>query len=427
MNQIKTSCHYFYHLNFNKLSKLTDFLKQYQELTRFFIDYFWNNKIEFTINNEQKFFDIKNDCLEVPKMLSRVLSIYDKKDLSERAVKCAVNQALGIIRSRVDKRRRLIYTRNKLKFEGKRTRHINNLLKKKPIIKPEPKIINAELNSICIKFEKSDHISFDGVLTLSSIGKKFGKIIIPINFNKHSNKINGQLKKSFLLSKDRVYFRWERGDVKKKEDGKTVGLDTGIRKIATLSNNICSPIKDPHGANLSDILKKIVRRKRGSKRFKKALEHRNNFINYSINRINFIGIKQINLENISNFRHKKNVGKFLTYFTEGQIKKKIINLANEHGVHVQLQDSFYRSQRCSNCGYVHRNNRDGELFSCKHCGFQTDADLNASLNHEQILPSAKVMRCYSEINRTGFYWKKSGFYDLNNLELAVPGIRKVLC
>ena len=90
-----------------------------------------------------------------------------------------------------------------------------------------------------------------------------------------------------------------------------------------------------------------------------------------------------------------------------------------------MQDSYYRSQRCSSCGYVHYKNRDGELFRCKHCGFQTDADYNASCNHEQELPSAKaIFRCYSGINRTGFYWKGSGFYDLNNLEFAVPDQRK---
>lgn len=426
MNQIKSSCHYFPHLNSNKLLNLNEFLTQYQKLTNYFIDYLWNNKITFTIKSEQRFFDIKNDYLEIPTMLSSVGLIYDKMDLSERAVKCSLTQALGIIRSRVDKRRKIIYVKNKLKSEGKRTRHINNLLKKNVITKPKPKEINAELNSNCIKFEKSNNIKFDCVLILSSIGKKFGKIIIPINFNKHSNKLNGQLKNSFLLSKDRVYFRWEQELIKKKEEGIIAGLDTGIRKIATLSNNTFSAIKDSHGKTLSDILKKISRRKKGSKGFKKAIDHRDNFINYAINSINFEGIKQINLENISNFRYKKNVGKFLNYFTEGQIKKRIIEKATENGVQIKLQDSFYRSQRCSKCGYVHQNNRDGELFRCKHCGFQTDADLNASSNHEQKLPSAKVIyRCCSGINRTGFYWKESGFYDLNNLELAVPDKKKV--
>ncbi len=40
----------------------------------------------------------------------------------------------------------------------------------------------------------------------------------------------------------------------------------------------------------------------------------------------------------------------------------------------------YTSQTCSRCGFVHRENRRGEVYQCTSCGIVLDADFNASLN-----------------------------------------------
>ena len=40
----------------------------------------------------------------------------------------------------------------------------------------------------------------------------------------------------------------------------------------------------------------------------------------------------------------------------------------------------YTSQQCSNCGFTDRGNRDGELFRCLSCGYQANADVQASRN-----------------------------------------------
>ena len=130
-------------------------------------------------------------------------------------------------------------------------------------------------------------------------------------------------------------------------------------------------------------------------------------------------IRKINLEKVSNFRHRKNVGKFLNYSGEALIRSKLIDFAEEHGVLVTLQNSAYRSQRCSQCGFVYSANRKGKLFSCKHCSFQADADYNASCNHEQNLPSATALR-YLLDKPKKFFWKAEGFFDLKGSELTVP-------
>jgi len=37
-------------------------------------------------------------------------------------------------------------------------------------------------------------------------------------------------------------------------------------------------------------------------------------------------------------------------------------------------------KNAQNCGYVHRDNRQGERFICIKCGFKEDADVNGALN-----------------------------------------------
>jgi len=53
------------------------------------------------------------------------------------------------------------------------------------------------------------------------------------------------------------------------------------------------------------------------------------------------------------------------------------------GHQVVYIDPAYTSQRCSRCGHTEPANRRGSWFRCRRCGFQLDADLNASRNLAQ--------------------------------------------
>ena len=58
------------------------------------------------------------------------------------------------------------------------------------------------------------------------------------------------------------------------------------------------------------------------------------------------------------------------------------------GVPVVLVDPKHTSQQCSACGHVARSNRRSQArFSCKQCGYTTNADVNAACN---IRSRAKV-------------------------------------
>lgn len=44
-------------------------------------------------------------------------------------------------------------------------------------------------------------------------------------------------------------------------------------------------------------------------------------------------------------------------------------------------DPAYTSQRCSSCGYKHKDNRKTQAaFKCLSCGFKLNADINAARN-----------------------------------------------
>jgi IS605 OrfB family transposase len=55
--------------------------------------------------------------------------------------------------------------------------------------------------------------------------------------------------------------------------------------------------------------------------------------------------------------------------------------AEERGCQVVAVDPRQTSQRCSSCGHIHKRNRlTQSLFRCRECGYELNADLNASCN-----------------------------------------------
>ncbi|MGD0944148.1 MAG: transposase [Acidimicrobiales bacterium] len=54
--------------------------------------------------------------------------------------------------------------------------------------------------------------------------------------------------------------------------------------------------------------------------------------------------------------------------------------AEEAGRRVIAVNPRHMSQRCSDCGHVAAENRDGHKFVCVSCGFSEHADVNAARN-----------------------------------------------
>ena len=98
-------------------------------------------------------------------------------------------------------------------------------------------------------------------------------------------------------------------------------------------------------------------------------------INYAIK--NGCGI--IQMEQLSGVT--ANADKFLKNWSYFDLQSKIEYKATEKGIKVQYINPRYTSQRCSKCGFIHSDNRpDQATFKCQACGFETNADYNASQN-----------------------------------------------
>lgn len=72
---------------------------------------------------------------------------------------------------------------------------------------------------------------------------------------------------------------------------------------------------------------------------------------------------------------------FLKDWTYFDLRTKLKNKAEEVGIRVELVNPKYTSQRCSRCGYLDKENRLTQAqFVCLKCGFEENADYNASQN-----------------------------------------------
>ena len=420
---LRSSKHTTRFTNQEKLRNLGKFVKEYRRVTSLYLDYLWDNGWSWESKSISHLLDIESDLLDHPRMIDKSINglIDLQTTLSARVLKCCVTQVCGILGAAVERRRRLLWVIAKLKSEGEPTWKIEDKLQ--PFVKPTVSNINPELNSICCDFLQTKEGSFDGFLQLKCLGKSFGVIRIPIKFHRNSNKwfAKGKMMTSFLLSKKSICIRWSSETPEKRKEGIIVGVDQGLKTVATLSNGIVTKQTNNHGYSLEDIINIITRKKKGSKAFHKAQEHRRNLINWSINQLNLNGIKEIRLEKIVNINKGKRTSRKLSHWTNTEIRDKILSTCEELGVRVIQQDSTYRSQRCSRCGTVRKANRKGKVYLCKNCGLEIDADLNAAKNHEQDLP--KIPKALRELRRnlgSGFLWKPEGFFELTGEELTVP-------
>ena len=434
---IRTSVCPLYSVNTGKADCISAFISAYHSAVQFYINYLWNNRIEYKIKDVQKIFDRKLDILnDCPSFISTT-DIAFETILSARALKSASTQACGMVKGALEKRKQLLFKRKELISNGLRIRHINRLISKESPLLPKPEVIYPELNSICASVSpattaKSNYIvelyslfSRNALKANSSLRKK---LYIPFNLTKHAaklkNKSNSKLLAGIQISADKIYLRYELTTPPKKTKGHVVGADQGIEAVLHLSDNQITT-KCIHGHDLNSITDKIARRQKSSRGMKAAKQHRDNYIRWSVKQLKTDHIKELRLEKLSNFREKKNISKKLFYMAEPLIRAAVITHFQEAGVQIVEEESYYMSQRCSDCGFVSRKNRrTRKLFVCQRCGFRADADYNSSCNHEQMLPSVKeIFRLMSGKNRE-FFWKAEGLFDPDGAEFAVPHGRK---
>jgi IS605 OrfB family transposase len=180
-------------------------------------------------------------------------------------------------------------------------------------------------------------------------------------------------------------------DVAVKAVGNVLGIDRGILNIAACSDNTFFDSKRLRAAKgryqflkrkLQHVGTRSAHRKLQwvSGRERRFVLNTNHCISKEIVNKSF---DVFALEKLGVNKKKKSGKRFnrmLGGWSYAELQLFIQYKAETKGKCVVLVNPKYTSQRCSKCGFVHKQNRQGLGFRCGNCGFSLNADLNASRN-----------------------------------------------
>jgi len=235
-----------------------------------------------------------------------------------------------------------------------------------------------------------------------SINTTFGRIKLPFKLAKYYEQYkdwiytNAQL----IRRKDKNYYiniQMYQDLPPKQKECKVLGIDLGIKKIAVTSDNAfyhSNPLKNIKGKYQK--LKRDLQRK-GTKSAKRLLKKISGKENRFVRNVNHCTSKKIvntnntvfALENLKNIRnntktYNKKLNRMIGNWSFAQLQSFIQYKSERQGKSVIHIKPDYTSQQCSKCGCIEKTNRAGNIFKCVECGFQLDADLNASRNIARI-------------------------------------------
>ena len=136
--------------------------------------------------------------------------------------------------------------------------------------------------------------------------------------------------------------------------------------------------------------RRMLRCNLGSKKFTKELQRIRTEIQNTVNKALNDILKQspaqvYALEDLSHRftfegKYSRKVRNLLSKWVRGTIRDRFLFKAAKAGTQVVFVPAAYSSQHCPECGYTAGENRKGEHFECKHCGYKAQADQNGALN-----------------------------------------------
>jgi len=333
--------------NQKKLDDLQIILYEYANVVNFFIEYFWNK-----------------EKLDKSKLLKPVVDLpIETTWLSARLRKVAAREAIDMILA------------------------VRERWKKKPekIQKPLHRGDRMYCSSTIAELQESDS-SFDCFLKINSVGNKM-KLELPIKKHKHFNKWESQGKRlnSYIITKDYIQFVFEIETGEKKKEGKTIGIDTGIKCLATTSEG------QRIGEEIESIIESIKRCQQNSKRQKRLRKYLKHYINSCavqvfeqnprLCRVVVERLKNMNFKTKENKKLSKNIRKSIGNWNYRYWLERLERECEHRRSRWTSINPKYSSQECNQCGHIDRTNRlSQDKFKCIKCGHTAHADHNAAKN-----------------------------------------------
>ena len=326
--------------NQGKLERLRTVLKEYGEVVNFFISKFWET---------------------TPKKVELLKSIVNSSDswLTARAKKVAAREAIDLINSSKESAKALD------KIPKMPLHHGNSM----------------HISSTLIQLKPSRN-TFDYWLHLYSLGK--GIILdLPIKGHKQMNKLKalGKRLESYIITENSVQFCYEIETGPKKTEGDIIGVDAGINALATTDEG------NQYGKEIKSCIERVKRCEHGSKGQKTARRALKQYIDETVKKV-VNGAQLVVVEALRKINYKTK----LTRRVSKSIRRSLgawnyryflnrVQMACEAGCsRFASVSSAYTSQRCYVCGHTERANRHGEVFKCRSCEHNDNADVNAAKN-----------------------------------------------
>jgi putative transposase len=192
----------------------------------------------------------------------------------------------------------------------------------------------------------------------------------------------------------------------RKHHGGLIGVDAGLKHLATLSRPMPGLSDDSgHVANLRVLdsqLRRLRRLDRSISRCEKGSRNRRRLADrrarlhgrivktralglHAVSNalaagFDVVAIEDLNLAGMSN--RKRHLGRVVADASLGELRRQLTYKTMDHGTRLVVVDRFYPSSKmCSGCGMVKAKLALSErVFVCHGCGHVVDRDVNAAIN-----------------------------------------------
>jgi IS605 OrfB family transposase len=329
-----------------KLQELRKVLSEYGRVCNIFIEYFWKNSIP-----------------SKSELLKEIIDLPEDTWVSARLRKVAAREAIDMITAVKERREDKSWKISIPVHKGKR----------------------IYCSSTIAELQDSKKGIFDAWLHLQSIGEKT-ILDLPIKFNKHFNKLalKGNRLNSYILTDKYVQFAFELETGTKKSGANAIGVDTGIKALASLNNGA------QFGLDTEACIERINRCQQGSEGQKQARRAFKQRIDEVVQEIvkEFKNIDLVVVEKLKNMNFKsklrrrlsKNMRRSIGTWAYRYWLKRFEQACEINRVSFRTVAPFYTSQKCPSCGHVNRGNRVGQEFGCLKCGYAGNADVVGAQN-----------------------------------------------
>ena len=333
------------------------------------------------------YIDVLNQSKELPKFTNFKVETW----LSTRLQQCAGKQATEIVRSTRKKDQEIRFKKYKkiykyflnkqrqIKFIVKKFNELNLNYKIKPRF--DGKSINLDNRFWSLNTSLN---SFDYWVKLSSIGNKIG-LFLPLKNHKHNKKFSNwkQVGSCRLLrnnGKYKIELIYEKATPVIHKQNKILAIDAGINCLMSCSDG------RQIGLELKKLLNELNQKQQKSKSYTRKLNQIHNYVRWCVNQLDWGNLSDLVIENLKYIqigtkqRVDKATRKLLSKWNLGLWRKAIEQKCEANCVCLHYVEPRYTSQTCPRCGNVDKGNRKGVLFGCTSCGYEANADLNASIN-----------------------------------------------